>query len=116
MEHLKMKGNMNFGPQVLGFLHERVALNAWLWLLRQVEGLGMPLQGALMASNEPYNEIVERNRSWSALFQSARAASAESRVAAVREIRCLAALGELDLAGWAGAFDATERLAGDVVV
>merc|ERR1719461_2424300 len=74
------------------------------------------MQTALMATDEPYSKLVDRNLPWLDLLQSAKAAFGMSQISSVRKIRALKDLSEVQLANWAAAFSTEEKLAGDVIL
>jgi len=114
--HLKMRPSMKFGVSVLGFLHERAVLGTWKFVLDVISKLRPSLQTALMATDEPYSELVQRNRAWIGLLQTAKTASGVSKISAVHDITALKGLTAAQSAAWANQLTSQECLAGDVII
>mmetsp|Transcript_57664 Transcript_57664/g.137172 ORF Transcript_57664/g.137172 Transcript_57664/m.137172 type:complete len:920 (+) Transcript_57664:114-2873(+) len=118
VSHLKMRpSTMNFSPRVLGFLHERVVLTTLKTIVDFLANvLKPPMQTALMATDESYSSLVERNMPWLDLLRSARDAAGLSRLPAVHEIKALRGLNEAELAEWAKSFTVETRLKDDLIL
>jgi len=101
----------------IGLLHEKVVLDTWKGVFDNVSrSLGPDMQTALMATDEPYSKLVDRNLPWLALLQSAKAAFGMSQLAPVRKLPIMKDLSDVQLAKWAAAFSTEEKLAGDVIL
>jgi len=101
----------------IGLLHEKVVIDTWTGLFDKVSSsVGPDMQTALMATDEPYSQLVDRNLPWLTLLQSAKAAFGGSQMSSVRKIPALKNLNEVQLANWAAAFSTEEKLAGDVIL
>jgi len=109
--HLKMRPSMKFGVSVLGFLHERAVLGTWKFVLDVISKLRPSLQTALMATDEPYSELVQRNRAWIGLLQTAKTVSGVSKISAVHDITALKGLTAAQSAAWANQLTSQECLA-----
>ncbi|CAK0789704.1 unnamed protein product [Prorocentrum cordatum] len=101
---------------LLGLLHERVALGTWKRFFDGVARLKPDMQTALMATDEPYSELVNRNTAWLELLQVSRDSFGAQQVQVVRGIEVLRGLPDSTLLDWAAAFTPQERLQGDVIV
>eukprot|EP00443_Scrippsiella_acuminata_P001257 CAMPEP_0115324580 /NCGR_PEP_ID=MMETSP0270-20121206/82553_1 /TAXON_ID=71861 /ORGANISM="Scrippsiella trochoidea, Strain CCMP3099" /LENGTH=942 /DNA_ID=CAMNT_0002744705 /DNA_START=40 /DNA_END=2869 /DNA_ORIENTATION=+ len=101
---------------VLAFLIERAVLSFWKGIFDAFASLAPAMQTSLMATDEPYSKLVQRNQVWLGLLQSAKAAAGVSKISGVQAIKALSGLDDFQSAEWAKAFTRQERLKDDVLL
>jgi CRP-like cAMP-binding protein len=101
---------------LLGLMHERLALGTWKRFFDGMARLKPDMQTALMATDEPYSELVNRNTAWLELLQVSKDSFGAQQMQVVRGIEVLRGMGDSRLLDWAAAFSPQERLKDDVVV
>jgi hypothetical protein len=101
---------------LLGLLHERLALDTWKRFFDGMARLKPDMQTALMATDEPYSELVNRNTAWLELLQVSKDSFGAQQMQVVRGIEVLRGIEDSKLLDWATAFSPQERLKDDVIV